>query len=335
MEQPSVEVNRDQCQKMGEVLKGLRFRPTFYNRPFLNITVDRETKFRMMLFPLAICHQTHTLANKKRNLVGWDYLEDVYLQLAKDGSDLLDVEALARMTIEELIARWKPLFSEDGDPEHCTLDRLEERARFVIDIARQLSERYGGRVESLIEQSGGYLLNDGRGLYESLERFEAYADPMRKKSTCFIKFACDAGMIAIKDPEHYIPIMDYHMQRVLLRCGCVEILDADLKTKLQKHESLASDEEIRRACVDATWLLSSVSGFPVVKMNDFLWSLGRSCCKDKMLCVDHMCNKNPCSFDLAVELPDHTQCVFADFCKACRDESYRALWQPIVETHYY
>ncbi|MBU0530577.1 MAG: hypothetical protein KKC05_02785, partial [Nanoarchaeota archaeon] len=187
----------------------------------------------------------------------------------------------------------------------------------------------------LIKQSNNLLINKGQGLYELLDKFEAYRDPLKKKSTLFIKFLVEADLFEIKDTENLVPMMDYHMQRVLLRMGCVEILDADLKNKLLKRERIDSDEEIRSACVEALKIVSRVSGHDVTKMNDFFWPLGRSCCGEKTLCFDMRCSKSPCTFDLLVELASHEKCVFEGVCKGSLNQEYRSYWQPIVETHYY
>jgi hypothetical protein len=129
--------------------------------------------------------------------------------------------------------------------------------------------------------------------------------------------------------------MDYHMQRALLRIGCVEVLDRDLREKLINKTPLDSDEDIRKASVGAMRLMSRLSGHSILEMNDFFWTLGRSCCKEKTLCKDGICNKDPCTFKLAVEIDSHDNCVFDGVCKGSRDESYRKLWQPMFDTHYY
>ncbi|MBM3205146.1 hypothetical protein FJZ48_04200, partial [Candidatus Uhrbacteria bacterium] len=265
----TITVNERQCQKIGEILGKLKFRHSFFERPYITFSAEPEMKVRCYLLSLAICHQTHTLISRTKNLKGWEVLEDVFMRLTQENSDMINMQALAAMSVTELTERLRPLFADDGDLKHCTLDRLEERSRFLIDIAEQLVKSYDGSLMKLVEQSDGFVTR----LYALLDRFEAYKDPMRKKATCFIKFSVEAKLFTVKDPENILPIMDYHMQRVLLRTGCVEINDQDLKQKLQGRETLTSDEEIRQACVDATRLLAIYSGYPIANMNDFLWPL--------------------------------------------------------------
>ncbi|MCK4808355.1 MAG: hypothetical protein KAS90_01910, partial [Candidatus Aenigmarchaeota archaeon] len=141
-------------------------------------------------------------------------------------------------------------------------------------------------------------------------------------------------MTNIKDPENFVPVIDYHMQRVLLRMGCVEITDLELKRKLWNREKLESDVAIRNACIQAIKIISNISGHNILKMNDFFWPL-RSCCEEKTLCFDKVCNKDPCTFNLVVDLPSHNTCVFEKVCKGSTNEEYRKYWQPIVSTHFY
>ena len=120
-----------------------------------------------------------------------------------------------------------------------------------------------------------------------------------------------------------------------MRTGCVEIVDNELEHMLKTRETMESDEEIRSRCIEAVNIVSDVSGYPAAQMNDFFYPLGRSCCMEKMLCVDGECNKDPCTFHKVVHLPSHEECVFERTCKGSGVAEYRKFWQPVVETHYY
>jgi len=330
-----VKLDLEQCERVADIIKKCKFKPSFCNRDFITLPIDKETKLRAYLYSVAICHQTHTLINQKLNLKGWDYIEYVFTNLAKDNSKLLKPDYLASLTVDELSNQLKSLFSDDGNPDNCTLDRLEERSKFLIETARVIKDEYKGEVNNLLNLSELKLLNKGKGLYEILEKIEPYSDPLRKKSTVFIKFIEEAGLAVIKDPENFIPIMDYHMQRVLLRLGCVEVLDINLQEKLRNKEKISSDVEVRNASVEAIKAISKIPGLNVANLNDFFWALGRSCCTEKTLCHDKKCCKKPCTFTLLVDLLSHNECIFQKICKGSSDEKYRKYWQPIVDTHYY
>jgi hypothetical protein len=263
---------------------------------------------------------------------GWEYLEYVYTKLGKENSRVLDPFYLTTLSAYDLVEQLTPLFADDGE---CTLDGVEERARFLIEIGKIITTSYGGKITNLIDTADGYLLHNGTGLYESLAQFSSFTDLLRKKSTLIATFMIDAGLLQLKDPENLIPIMDYHMQRVLLRTGCVEVEDETLKNALQSRKNLSSDTTVRNACVDATRKLSLFSGRSLWQVHNFLWPLGRSCCNTKMRCVDPVCNKNPCTFFKFFNIQQHDTYLFAGVCKGSMNQEDRNYWQPLVDTHNY
>lgn len=335
MKKPQVSVDVHKCSEVAGIISQLKLRPEFYGREYLQIDVDKETRFRMHFFAVAICHHTYRLHHPGLNLFGWDFLEHVFTRLAKNNSPLLNTALLAEANTTEIKQRLCEAFAHGPYPQNCTLDRLDERAGLMKETALLLNEKYDGSVISFFDRSDGQLEGDKDSIYPALAGFEAYADPHRKKSTFLVKLLLEAGLIQIHDPENFVPIMDYHMQRVLLRLGCIEILDPELKNNLIKRKPMNSDEPVRGACIEAFRVIAHESGHPVIKMNDFFWSLGRSCCNETMLCQDGVCEKNPCTFEQIVQLKSHQNCVFDPLCKGARNRSYRKLWQPMVETHYY
>lgn len=330
-----VTVNQEQSVKIGEVLKSIKIRPDFMKREFLKANADRETKLRIYFLAAAICHQTHNLVNHKLNLWGWDYLEYGFLQMLKTGSALFNPGYVCMSDHKEITYYLRKTFSPDGNPENCTLDRLFERTEMIIEICKLVKDNNHSSIAELVDGCDGGLINNGKGLYEVLSRFTAFSDPQKKKITFFLKLATDAGLIKIKDPENIIPIMDYHMQRVIMRMGCIEIEDQKLRSELLAKKKISSDEIIRKACIESVKIIAEVSGHSIISINDFFWPLGRSCCNENTLCDDGVCMKNPCSFDLIVDLKNHNNCLFEGVCFGSKDSSYRELWEPIVKTHFY
>lgn len=329
------ELNRDRCHKVAGVIQNLRPDNNFYQREYLAIDVDDETKFRMNFFAVAICHHTYTLHHPVLNLWGWDFIEKVFITMARQGDELLDPEKVSLMSVNEIAVELKKRFSHDEATGECSLDRLEERSHLMLESSARLVSDFQGKILELFHLSENKLINSGRGLYELLPQMEAFGDPQQKKSTFLIKLLMDSGLLEIKDPENFIPIMDYHMQRVLMRLGCLEIADPGLYQRLIQQQPMESDEPIRGLCIEAFRLIASVSGQPVTRMNDYFWSLGRSCCNKTTLCKHHRCEKEPCTFSQIIRIDDHTHCAFEDVCLGFGDEKYRVLWQPMVQTHYY
>lgn len=330
-----IKVNKEQCQLVAEAIRSYDVRPEFYNREFIRFETDRETKLRIYFLSTAICHQTHNLHHPELNLWGWDYIEFAFLQMYRNRHPMLNTGYVSICSDCDMGMFLRQVFSADGKGEHTTLDRIEERANMILEICRVVKTKYNRNITEMIDGCEGKLINDGKGLYEVLPQLTAFSDPLKKKITFFLKLASDAGLIRIKDPENLIPIMDYHMQRVLLRTGCVEITDLDLKKKLMNRETLAGEEEIRKGCIEAIRIIAGTSGHELTKMNDFFWPLGRSCCNDTMLCQIRTCSKNPCSLMNILSLKMHDECLLERSCKGAKNNEYRSLWEPKVETHYY
>ena len=331
----NLSINSDQCIKVGKTLKQLSIRPEFYKREFLSFEADRETKLRVYFLSAAICHQTHSLFNKEKNLWGWDFMEYAFLQMQKEKRALLNTGYLSICKKADIMLQLQKSFSYDGNIKNCTLDRIEERTEMLLDICFTVKDNFNGNISELIDSADGFIFNHGKGLYETLSQFTAFSDPQKKKITFFLKLATDAGLINIKDPENVIPIMDYHMQRVLLRMGCVEIQNKELKEKLISRNVLDSDIEIRQACIEAITFIAETSEHGILKMNDFFWPLGRSCCNETTLCNEGHCSKESCTFYTMIDIASHKNCSFEDSCKGSNDYDYMKLWEPFVETHFY
>lgn len=330
-----VNPNHVQCLKVAACLKTYKFRDWFLKREFLNFEAPVETKLRTYFYSVAICHQTHKLYSKKLKVWGWEYIEHVFTQLGKNNSPFLQPGIISSLSFNDLCNRLAALFSDDANPLNTTLDRIGERASLLAEADYMLENHYKGSIRNLINASKLKLINSGKGLYELLEGFKAFSDPMRKKSTFMLKLMQDAQMIKVKDPQNFVPIMDYHMQRVLLRTGCVEVQSKNLAAKLRNHTPVDKDTTVRKACIEAFRIIAAESEMPVVELNDFFWSLGRSCCNTNPLCQAKRCEKDPCTFARIVEHDDHTHCSLEEVCQGKDSEDYRTMWQPIVETHYY
>ncbi len=328
-------INDDQCQKVAGIIKPLKLRKDFYQRPYLQLSLDMESKMRMNFFAVAICHQTHQLYHPGLDIYGWDFIEHVFFDLAKKNDPLLKPQWLKESAVDEIARHLARAFAHSPNIADCSLDRLEERAELMQDAAGVLIDKYDGQISRIFEMAELRLLNHNKGIYEQMPRFETFADPQQKKTTFLLKLLEESNLLAIADPENLIPIMDYHMQRVLLRLGCVEIVDSAYREKIATRQLLDSDEPIRSFCIEAFKRIAQLSGHPVTKMNDFFWSLGRSCCHETMLCHDHVCEKSPCTFTSIVAINDHSRCVFQEVCKGAESSDYRRLWQPVISTHYY
>lgn len=330
-----VTANAEHCRSVGELIKNIRIRKSFFERPFLKNDFPTEVRLSMLFNAVAICHQTHHLYHPGLDLYGWDYLEHVFCNLALNDSPLLKpeiVSALETTEIQDLLLRQ---FSVTGLPADSTLDNINERAELYRGINILMAIKYGNSFGKFLNACGNSLINKSMGFYELLAESPAFSDKMRKKSSFLLKLLFDSGLFEAVDEENFVPIVDYHMQRVLLRMGCIDVRDTALDYRLRNNLSVDTDEPVRQACIEAFGIISEVSGKKPWFMNDVFWPLGRSCCNEITLCTDRKCSKKPCTFELMAELQNHDNCIFIELCKGYQRGNPKAYKEPNVTTHYY
>jgi hypothetical protein len=112
--------------------------------------------------------------------------------------------------------RVEEMFRTGGE----TASGAGERARLWRDLAAGLSERYEGSAATLLEAAGSRL-GGARGLIARLAEFEAYADPLAKKSFLFAKIAARRGWLEVADPGSWEVCADNVLMRIALRSGLV------------------------------------------------------------------------------------------------------------------
>lgn len=330
-----VSIDHQRIKTISKIVAGFSFNDAFLKRPFLTQVTDPLQKAHMLFFAVGICHQTYALADASQNLYGWDYLEDGFLRMAQSGSFLLEPSEVATKNNLQVQQELRKFFSPGGNPVNCTLDRLDERAKLYADMAKNLCNKFKGNFLEVIRVANNHVVNNTEGFYALLSYFDAYSDPLFKKSSFLIKLLGDAGYIKLVDPENLVPVMDYHMQRVLLRTGCIKILSQQLEHALKNRIQTQDEPQIRTKCIEAMKLIAQASGKDILRMNDVFYMIGRSCCLDNPLCISGKCDKNPCSLTRSLTLEKHDSCVLKPACAATTNPAYAEYWHPTTQTHFY
>ena len=141
------------------------------------------------IFLCAIDHRTgfrgRYLVGGKGPFEGSALLWAVGLQAAQRERGLLTAACLAEVTPQ----RVAELFRIGGE----TVADPERRAALWRDLATGLERDHGGEAEALLAASAGRLGGAG-GLLELLALYEAYADPLAKKSFLFAKVCARRGL---------------------------------------------------------------------------------------------------------------------------------------------
>ncbi len=135
----------------------------------------------------------------------------------------------------------------------------DRRAMLWRDLAAGIERDHGGEARALLDAADGRLGGDG-GLLDLLAAYEAYSDPLQKKSFLFAKICERRGWLHVRDPERWEVCADNVLMRLALRSGLVQ------------PGSLA---EVRAATRAELKLVAERSGVPPPVLDDLLWELGR------------------------------------------------------------
>jgi hypothetical protein len=140
-----------------------------------------------------------------------------------------------------------------------TLNDPDRRAKLWDDLAKGMLKSYGGQAEQLIEASAGKLGGPG-GVLVRLSEFDAYSDPLRKKSFLLAKIWDRRGWLEVSDPESWEVSADNVLMRLALRSGLVEQGEV---------------EQVREATRDAFKQVADQAGISPPVLDDLLWERGR------------------------------------------------------------
>lgn len=207
------------------------------------------------IFLCAIDHRTgyrgRYLVGGRGPFEGSALLWAVGLQAAQRRDRLLTAAGLAEVTPE----RVAELFRIGGE----TVADPERRAALWRDLAAGLERDHGGEAEALLAGSAGRLGGAG-GLLGLLGRYEAYADPLAKKSFLFAKICARRGWLRVHDPECWEVCADNVLMRLALRSGLV-------------HPG--AGDEVRVGTREAFGRVAAAAEIEPPALDDLLWELGR------------------------------------------------------------
>jgi hypothetical protein len=135
----------------------------------------------------------------------------------------------------------------------------DRRAALWRDLAAGLQLDYDGSTAALLEASDGRLGGEG-GLLARLSTFDAYSDPLQKKSFLFVKICERRGWLEVSDPDSWEVCVDNVLMRLALRSGLVEPGPLD---------------EVRGGTRGALKQVAAEAGLAPPVLDDLLWERGR------------------------------------------------------------
>ncbi len=276
---PPVAVNVEACRKLAALLRKLPIPPDREEITLPDLSPRAIGNFYLLL--VAICHQTSPRdlpplegSVNGRYLRGWDFLSAKLAAAVRADPAMLAPAFWSRVGSEAV----RDLFRDAELGER--LSDPNGRALLINDLGRGMLRSSWEHADQLYEAASSRLAG-GTGLLQLLNRFRAYADPVRKKSLFYLALMHNSGLWSYADPEHLGAPIDYHEVRGHLRIGTVEIRDAALRAKLVEGWEVTPEEDlsIRGAVQEALALLAEISGVrDLSKLHYMFWNVFRSCC---------------------------------------------------------
>jgi hypothetical protein len=217
----------------------------------------------------------------------------------------LDPEAFTPRALDNLSdddLRW--LFSDDDGT--IQFHDLERRLALSHQYARHFVEC--GYTPATIVEEANKSASPLSVFLAATTAVPGYdADDLLKKNTLLAMVLANRPerFLDVKDPEHWRPIVDYHLMRLSLRLGCVRLSPEEAQ-KSQSREFATAPEErkIRHATYDALKKLVQESGYSPSSLDGLLW-MGRQYCPE-------------------MDAPACDKCVFDSICK-----KEISLFQPV------
>lgn len=332
-----VYANELQCEAVGKRLAALRLpEPTYATFLASLPTTDPVRLVDYFFFLSALLFDFKGMAAKVdgATLQGTDLFFALARRQARRDPDFFSPRRLACLTLPDL----QRAFSLTGNPAHTLVTRTDERAAILRDDARRIVAEHDGSVQRLLAVTAGYLRRpDGSGLLDILAAFQGYRDPHHKKAFVLLKALEILGLWRVRDPENLFIPVDYHLIRVALRVGLVEVTDRELAETLRarREATAADDEELRGAVKAAYKRVEILSRMHIFVLDELFWTSGRSCCHHGRPPRCAGCDSSGCSVTKSFAYTCSGTCPLAADCLGSRDQEYRGLHEPNVTTTFY
>jgi hypothetical protein len=340
-------INEEACKILGRIMRD-KIKPSFtfdrFDDPFFFPPPgkDKQTVADYFFFMTAIDHRTHYPGRRFQSVInrrivdGSDLLYGLARRKALETPEYFTAERLQYISTTEVndlftttkISKYgRPVESHmlrntiKDTPHSVTVRNPRGRAKLLKDCARKLLQLYNGKAINIVRQSDGYLLkDDGSGFLQLLGYFDAYSDPLRKKAYLLTKVYERREILEIKDVENLNVPVDNLLMRIALRCGLIEVINADLVTKLRAYSKVSKEEEfeIRETTKRAYRIVSETSDLRATFLDDILWKHGKDYCRRRLpACVKR------------------NGCPFGEGCRATYDPIYASFLEPNFPSLYY
>ncbi len=303
--------------------------------------LSRRETGNFYLLVVAICHQTSprgrpplegTVAG--RPLRGWDYLSARFAIAVRQDPGLLKPATWTQFTAQEVASLFR-----DSDLGNRLTDPAG-RARLIRNLGVVMHDHAWSFLEDLHTTCNGRIGSGSPNLLGLLAKFDAFRDPIQKKSFLLLAIMRNTGLVSYRDEEYLGPPVDYHEIRGHLRLGTVKVNDPQLRQKLLAKTPVSESEDlaIRGAVRDAIILIANMMGTRANPslLHYLFWNVFRSCCTHESPhckeCV-RSCPLPARYVPLAIGNDGSRRCPFAEVCDSAN--SIVRLQEHVFETDYY
>lgn len=335
-------VNQYRCREVAQLLRKVSMPQPKEDLPALPFSRAQEANF--WFFLAAICHQTSpigqpTLSGKidgemKR---GWDFLLLTFRAAAIDDTDWLSPQRWAECSGNDLQSMMGTL-----------LNRPERRARLVRNLASGLAVqdwssvieaghhcdfRIAANVGSQICKAAGKASHSN--LLDVLAEFEAFSDPVQKKSAFFLALMKNAGLWSYRDERQLPAPVDYHEIRGHLRIGTVVVVE-EVQKQIANNTTIsaAQDTKIRWAVRSAIQSIADQLKTPPNTLHYLFWNLFRVYCqRDTPKCRGGLFPALPPVYQRVLQETGGCQCPLFAVCQSA--DLAKVFNEPNVNTEFY
>lgn len=323
-------VDQEMCHVLANRLSTMDIPEPKENVPELPFSDAEEANF--WFFLAAICHQTSPVGqpvlegNVEGGLRrGWDYLVHAFRLASTQNRELLTPQVWAEFDSCKITSLFSPFISQP-----------QRRAELVMDLGRGLDDRGWDSILSASLFCDHYISNHQPNLLDLLAEFEAYSDPVQKKSVFFLALMQNGGLWQYIDAESLPAPVDYHEVRGHLRIGTVRLADPELLRRITSHEPISCEEDIalRMVVRDAIQLVSELVKRSPNSLHYLFWNLFRTyCVRQRPHCDGKTFDRLPIDYAHAVQIAGGHACPFREFCMSA--DSEQAIDEHCVVTEYY
>jgi hypothetical protein len=263
---------------------------------------------------------------------GWDYLFARLEEAGRRDPTLLTPTRWSDLSTDEV----RHLFHDEELGDRLT--NPEHRAELLRDLGFKMISQGWSFADQFYRHCNGRIASGNPNLLQVLSQFQAYNDPVRKKSYFFLALMRNSGLWHYADDEALGPPVDYHEVRGHLRLGTVRITDPELLEKVRTGRTVTTHEDVavRQAVHDAIMRISDRSGLRNPSQLHYLfWNLFRSICtREAPQCFTLRpgCSL-PARYMHLVDEHGTRRCPFVSICPSAG--IHDAIYEHIIETDYY